>query len=98
MGGCSSSSDKHERVTVVAPPVRLTLRSEVQLPGNAQLCLNRANGNLKWSSNPPHMRKKKPEMPTDGPAAMRLLMEGLLRDLGRDHANQKKSDKGQKLS
>jgi hypothetical protein len=44
------------------------------------------------------MPKKKPEMPTDGPAAMRLLMEGLLRDFGRDHASQKKSDKGQKLS
>ena len=39
------------------------------------------------------MPKKKSEMPTDGPAAMRLLMEGLLRDLSRDHANQKKSDK-----
>jgi tetratricopeptide (TPR) repeat protein len=39
------------------------------------------------------MRKKKYETPTDGPAALRLLMEGLLRDFSRDHANQKKSDK-----
>jgi tetratricopeptide (TPR) repeat protein len=39
------------------------------------------------------MPKKKPEMPTDGPAAMRFIMEGLLRDLGRDLADHEKNDK-----
>lgn len=39
------------------------------------------------------MPKKKSEMPTDAPAALHLLMEGLLRDFAHDRANQEKSDK-----
>jgi tetratricopeptide (TPR) repeat protein len=39
------------------------------------------------------MPKKKLEAPTDGPAAMRFVMEGLMRDLGRNLTNQEKNDK-----